>query len=227
MQSIRKDNGWSTVFGARGWNFHQEEVGSSRRLALSEPIRYCSQVHGVQVLDGDHDLGFHETSELHRRSASARTSSTSPRSSTSTRWSCLRTESFAPFATLQSVLFCKYLQPKPRNSNNPYGGMKTIKVCIVCTCPKGTPRWDNAHRTPTAEIQTWSREQTGGIRRVYELLVRSRGVECITCCNSFCREGGLVGRFWDTGANEIGLTESRTMVRVRLTILQSKISSLH
>ena len=193
MQSIRKDNGWSTVFGARGWNFHQEEVGSSRRLALSEPIRYCSQVHGVQVLDGDHDLGFHEASELHRRAASARTSSTSPRSSTSTRWSCLRTESFAPFATLQSVLVCKYLQPKPRNSNNPYGGMKTIKVCIVCTCPKGTPRWDNAHRTPTAEIQTWSRGQTGGIRRVYELLVHSKrsGVHNML---QFVLQGRVAGR---------------------------------
>ena len=32
-----------------------------------------------------------------------------------------------------------YPQPKPRNANNPHGGDKKMKTCVVCDC-KGTQR---------------------------------------------------------------------------------------
>ena len=86
---------------------------------------------------------------LTEQPVSARTSSMFQLSNTTTAISPWRMTWLDLIVMLQAIQFaCTYEQPKPRNSNNPYGGKKTIKVAIICTCPKGVPRRStvSAHR---------------------------------------------------------------------------------
>ena len=46
---------------------------------------------------------------------------------------------------------CSYNQPKPRNSNNPHGGSKTMYLAIICTC-RGV-QWYKRHCSGSSASQ--------------------------------------------------------------------------
>ena len=128
------------------------------------------------------------------------------------KWSQYSQEDFGdgiarPLCDFMTKIFGRtYNQPKPRNANNPHGGDKTMKTCIVCDC-KGSQRLSSSSHCHAALPVGGCDEhlrRTCACHGKRRLLVHSKKALCSVSCTSSWVNTNQDRRCFDIGWSGTG-----------------------